>query len=120
MRNLHISVYGSYLIQCLDVRTETAVNTQDGFVNDCGDCKQIEHPTTVLPSINIPVLGETFIVESINFCDLSGFVISSEQCDFVGVTSLEMFPGFNYLGSNNKSFLIVTFKVSNRVSVSKE
>lgn len=41
------------------------------------------------PNIHRPKLSQAFIVESVNLCDLSALVVSTNQCDAIGITNLE-------------------------------
>lgn len=41
------------------------------------------------PNVSVSVLAQAFVVETIDLCDLSGFVIASEDCDAIAVSEFQ-------------------------------
>ncbi len=48
------------------------------------DCQQIEDLRAIFPSVCITVFLLALIVKTVDLCNLSGLVITAQQCDFVG------------------------------------
>lgn len=54
-----------------------------------GEGKVVEEVGEIFPDIGVAVFAQAFIVKTIDLCDLTGFVISSENGDTLGVTDLK-------------------------------
>lgn len=57
--------------------------------NNSSKRKVIKEVCEVLPNISVSIFTKTFIIETIYLCDLSGFVVSSEESDSIFVSDLE-------------------------------
>ena len=41
----------------------------------------VKEVSQVFPNVSIAILSETFVVESVDLCDLTTFMVSAENCD---------------------------------------
>lgn len=64
------------------------MHTEDFVINQCRKAEVIENFGAIPPHIHGSIFPQTFIIESINLCDLSAFMISSNQCDAIWVAHL--------------------------------
>ena len=71
MWDFNFSVNSSDLVDGLDFRTETSVNTESFSVNDGSDWQVVKDFCTVFPWIGVSVLSVDFIIKAINSGDLS-------------------------------------------------
>ena len=65
------------------------MNTENFVIDDCGKSKVIEDVSAVSPHINGTILSEALVIEAINLCNLSAFMISSDQSDSLGISHLK-------------------------------
>ena len=56
------------------------MDAEDLALNDGSDSEIIEDLGAVFPWVSVSVLSNGLIVESVHCCDLSSFVISSQNC----------------------------------------
>lgn len=84
MRNFNFSINSSDLINGLDLRAQTSMNTECFSVNNGTYGKIVKDLSAVLPRIRISIFPVDFIIEPIDCCYLSefknrvpGFVVSS-------------------------------------------
>jgi len=89
VRDLHSSVNKSDLIDGLDFRGETTMDTEDFTFDNSTDAKIIEDLCAVFPRVGISVLSNGLVVEAIDGGDLSGFVITSEEGDVSWILHLK-------------------------------
>ena len=57
--------------------------------DESGEWKVVEKVSEVSPNVRIAVFSQTFVVESIHLCDLSGFVVSSQDGDAISISQFE-------------------------------
>lgn len=69
--------------------TESTMHTEDLVIDDGSQSQIIEDGGTVPPDICGTVLSKAFIVEPIHLCDLSAFVVSSDEGDSLGVSDFQ-------------------------------
>lgn len=69
------------------------MNAEDFPVDDRREAEIVEDLGAVAPDGDRAVLSQALIVEAVDLCDLTGFVISSDQRDAVGIADLEMMDG---------------------------
>jgi len=62
------------------------VEAEDLIIDKGSERKVIEQVGKVLPDVGISVFSEAFIVEAIDLCDLTGFVVSTKNGDSVWVS----------------------------------
>jgi len=72
---------GADLVDGSDVWAEATVDAQDLAVDQRSHRQVVEHLCAPLPRVCVPVLLHALIVEPVHLCDLSAFVVSSQQCD---------------------------------------
>lgn len=89
MRNFLDSVQLPYLVKCVKMGRETSMETEDIILNNSGQWEIIKQVCEILPHIRTAILSDALIVEPVDLCDLSTFVISSEDCDSVSESHLE-------------------------------
>jgi hypothetical protein len=65
------------------------VKAEDLVVDEGGKGEVVEEVCKVFPYIRIPIFSETFVVETVDLGDLTGFVVASEDCDALGVSNFE-------------------------------
>lgn len=65
------------------------MKTEYLILNQSSERKIIEEVGKVLPDIGISVFAQTFVVESVNLSDLTGFMISTKNCNALGVANLQ-------------------------------
>lgn len=104
----------SNLIQCSDLRTQTAMNTQHRAINDGTQSHEIEHLTASLPHRCIPIFLKALLVEPIDLCDLTRFVVPTDQGYPIRVSR-----GVNTISNRSSKETYLAFKHNNRVNVSK-
>lgn len=66
-------------------------------IDDSSKREIIEDFGEIMPGIDVAVFSEDFIVESVCLGGLSAFVVSSEECDALGVFCLQAQQVFNGL-----------------------
>lgn len=64
------------------------MHTENLFIDQRRKAEIIKYLSAVTPHINRPIFSQTFIIKSIHLCDLSAFVVSTDQCDAVWVSYL--------------------------------
>lgn len=70
MWDLDLSIDCSDLINGLDLRAETTMNTEGFSINNGSDWQVIEHFSAVFPWVWVSVFSVDFVVKSVNSCDL--------------------------------------------------
>ncbi len=66
------------------------MNAEDFIVDDSSETEVVENFGTISPDVERSILSEAFVIESIDLCNLSGLVITSDKSDSVRVSHLEM------------------------------
>lgn len=77
------------VIEGIDTRRKTAVQTEDLVVDESGEGEIIEEIGKVLPDISITVLAKALVVEAVDLGDLARLVVASEDGNSFGVSNLE-------------------------------
>ena len=52
-------------------------------LNDSSERQQVEQICIIFPNIRISVLSQALIIESIDLCNLSGFVVAPQNGDSI-------------------------------------
>jgi len=65
------------------------VDAEHRSIDDSSERKIIEDFSEVMPWVDVAVFSEYFIVESVCLGRLSAFMISSQQCDALGIFRLQ-------------------------------
>jgi len=104
----------SDLVNSSDLRTESTMNTQDLSIHDSGKYKEVKNLAAGFPDRSIAIFCLTLLIEAVNLSDLSGFVIATDQGDFIGK------PKFVSRISKDDETTYKTFRHMSKVNVSRE
>jgi hypothetical protein len=77
------------LINSANLWTQTTMYTENFTINDGREDQKVEDLTAGLPDRRIAIFLLTLFVEAIDLGDLTGFVVSTDKCDLVGIPSIE-------------------------------
>jgi hypothetical protein len=83
--NLHASVDKANLIESLNFWGEAAVNAENLALDHGANTEVVEDFSAVFPRVGVSVLSDSFIIETVDSCDLSCLVVSSEESDVSGI-----------------------------------
>jgi hypothetical protein len=83
MRHFYLSVNLFYLVQGIKVRREPSMQAEYLVLDDGSKWKQIKQICVVFPDIRITVLPKALVIKPIHLCDLTRFVVSSQDCNSV-------------------------------------
>jgi hypothetical protein len=89
MRNLLYTIQCSDVIKGIDAGGETSVQAEYLVIDQGGEGEVVEQIGEVLPYVRIAIFSETFIVEPIDLCDLTGFVVATEDGDALGISDFQ-------------------------------
>ena len=93
------------------------METEDLVVNECSQGQVVEEVGETLPDICIAIFAQTFVVEAVDLRDLSGFVVSSENCDSLRVADFECDKESDSLDRKVAPVNVVTYFLSEFTSV---
>ena len=65
------------------------MHTEDAIVNNRSQGKVVEDVSAVSPHIHTAILPQTLVIETINLCDLSALMITSDEHDSFWVANFE-------------------------------
>lgn len=77
------------MVQSVDTGTETSVEAKYLSVDQGSQREVIEQISKILPDISVAIFSEAFVIESVDLGDLTGLVVTSEDCDSLFVPDLE-------------------------------
>jgi len=66
------------LVESIDTGGETAMEAEDGVVNDSSQGQIVEQLSKVHPYIGVSVLPQALVVETVHLGDLTDFMVTSE------------------------------------------
>ena len=89
MRHLLNSVKLLDLFKCVDARRQASMKAENLVLDNSSNWKRVEQVSEVLPHIRVTILSEAFVIEAVDLSDLSGLVISSEDCNSFSVSNFE-------------------------------
>lgn len=89
MGNLLDPIEGPDVVESVDRGTQTTVKAENLVFDESGEGKVVEEIGEIFPDIGVAVFAQTFVVKSIDLCDLAGLVVSTENRDTLGVTDLK-------------------------------
>jgi len=89
MWNFLYTVESSDVVEGVDAGGETSVEAEDLVVDESGKGEVVEEIREVLPYVGVAVFSETFIIETIYLCDLTGFVVATENGDALRISDFE-------------------------------
>lgn len=90
MRNLLNAFKGADVVQSVDWRWETAVQTKDLAVHKGGKREVVEEICEVVPHLWIAILSQALVVESINLSNLTRLVVTAQNCYPIAVADLKI------------------------------
>lgn len=79
----------SDVVEGVDAGGETSVEAEDLVVDEGCKGEVVEQVCEVLPYVRVAIFSETFIIESIDLCDLTGFVVATENGDALRISDFE-------------------------------
>ena len=82
-------IQGADVIKRVNRRTQTAVQTEDLVLNECGEGKIVEQVGEIFPDIGIAVFAQAFVVKAVDLGDLARLVVATKNGDALGVSNLE-------------------------------
>lgn len=77
------------VVESVDGRTQSTVKTENLVFDESSEGKVVEEVGEVFPHVGIAIFAETFVIESVDLCDLSGLVVSTEDRNTLRVTDLQ-------------------------------
>ena len=75
----------THLIYCVQVWTQTSVHAEHSAVHDGTQREIIKYFTTPPPNVAASVFPLAFVIEAIDLCDLSRFMVSADEGYPLGV-----------------------------------
>ena len=85
-------------------------------IHKCSQWQVIKQISKIFPDIGISIFAETFVIKSVNLCNLTRFVVSTEYSDPFSITNLEKkIISIYYILAifRNKRFLAFTSNLTN-------
>lgn len=89
VRDLLNPIQRADVVEGVNRRTQTAVQTEDLVLDKCGEGEVVEKVGEVFPHVSVAVLAQALIVEAVDLRDLARLVVSSQDGDTLGVTDFE-------------------------------
>ncbi len=89
MGHLLLPVNCSDLVKRLDAGREAAMDTENAPVNDGWQAEVVKDFCAIAPHCDAAIFSKTLIVEPIDLCDLSRFVVAPDQCYPVWISDLK-------------------------------
>jgi len=65
------------------------METEDLTFDDGSQGQVVKELGELFPHIGVPVLPQTLVIETVHLCNLSAFVVSSQNCQSVSVSHLQ-------------------------------
>ena len=78
----------SYLVEGVDGRRQSSVDTEYFIVDDRREAQVVEYIRAVSPYIHGSILPQTFVIKTIHLGDLARLVISSYEGNSIGEPDL--------------------------------
>lgn len=89
MRHLLYPVQRADVIERVDARGETSVETEDLVVDESCQGQEVEKICEVLPHVRVAILAQALVVEAVHLRDLAGLVVAAQDGDAAWVADLE-------------------------------
>ena len=81
MRHFYNTINISNHVQGVQAGAQATVKAENLIFDDSCQRQVVKEVRQVLPDISIAVLSETFVVEAIDLCDLTTFMVTAENRD---------------------------------------
>lgn len=88
MGHLLQAVEGADVVERIDGGAEPTVQAEYLAVHQRGERQEVEQIREVLPYGRVAVFAEAFVVETVHLGDLTGLVVTSENCYSLTVPNL--------------------------------
>jgi hypothetical protein len=103
------TVKGSDVVEGIDAWGETSVEAEDLIVDQGGKGEEIEEVGEVFPNVRIAIFPKALIVKAIDLCNLTRFVVATEDCNALGVSDFESNEESNCLYGIITSINVITY-----------
>lgn len=100
VRHFLQTIQGSDVVQGVDRRAQAAVEAEDLAIHQRGEGQEVEQVREMLPHGRVAVLAQAFVVEPVYLGDLTGLMVTAQNCYSLAVSDLKMF-----FGENKSAFL---------------
>lgn len=89
MGDLLDTIKRSDVVESVDRRTQSTVQTEDLVFNESSEGEVVEEVGEVFPHVRIAVFAKALVVEAVDLGDLTGFVVATKDGNTLGVTNLQ-------------------------------
>lgn len=89
VRHLLYPVQRANVVQRVNARGETAVETEDLAIDKSGEGEVVKEVGEVLPDVGVAVLAQALVVEAVDLGNLAGLVVATQDGDALGVADLK-------------------------------
>ena len=112
VRHFLDAVEASNVVEGINAGGEATVKAEDLVVDEGSEWEVIEEISEEFPDVGIAILAQALIVEAIDLCDLSRFVVAAEDGDSGGISDLKSYKKGDGLDGVVASVDIVAFAKS--------
>ena len=89
MGNFLDTIKRSNVVESVDRRAQSAVQTEDLVFNEGSEGEVVEEVGEVFPHVRIAVFAKALVVEVVDLGDLTGFVVATEDGNTLRVANLQ-------------------------------
>ena len=89
MWNFLYTIECSDIVEGIDAGGETSVEAEDLVVDKGSKGEVVEEVCKVFPYIRVAIFSETFVVETVDLRDLTGFVVATEDGDALRISDFK-------------------------------
>ena len=83
------TVKGSDVVESVDRRAQSTVQTEDLVFDESSKGEVIEEVGKVFPNVGVAVFPQALVVETVDLSDLTGLVVATEDGNTLRVTNLQ-------------------------------